>query len=152
MSWSSAKEHSNDKYMKTYNVFKLGDIAFEGHKSKKFSFGRFVLNTIGDGIVSHIFEVFSPISDSDETYWKYAIHYEPLMRKILVKSTTQATMMNSLVTKDFLRQSIHVPEKLEQFQIGKLLSTLDSNIAANEDKYELAQNGVINYRRKFHLF
>ena len=43
---------SDEKYMETYNIFRLGDIAFEGHKSKNFAYGRFVENTIGDGIVS----------------------------------------------------------------------------------------------------
>ena len=44
------------EYLKTYNIFKLGDIAFEGNKSKDFSFGRFVENTIGDGIVSDVYK------------------------------------------------------------------------------------------------
>lgn len=38
---------------------RLGDIAFEGNKSKHFAHGRFVENTIGDGIVSHVFRRFS---------------------------------------------------------------------------------------------
>ena len=48
------------EYLRTYNVFHLGDIAFEGNKSKNFAHGRFVENTIGDGIVSHVFDVFRP--------------------------------------------------------------------------------------------
>ena len=38
----------------------MGDIAFEGHKSKLFSFGRFVLNDIGDGIMSPRFTTLMP--------------------------------------------------------------------------------------------
>lgn len=49
----------------------LGDIAFEGNKSKNFAHGRFVENTIGDGIVSHVFDVFRPIADYDLLFWKY---------------------------------------------------------------------------------
>lgn len=45
---------SDLEYLKTYNIMKLGDIAFEGNKSKRFLHGRFVENTIGDGIVSHV--------------------------------------------------------------------------------------------------
>ena len=52
---------STDEYLKTYYTFSLGDIAFEGHQSKEFRYGRFVENDIGDGIVSHIFAVFRPI-------------------------------------------------------------------------------------------
>jgi type I restriction enzyme S subunit len=56
---------TNQEYLKTYNVFHLGDIAFEGNKSKKFAHGRFVENTIGDGIVSHVFDVFHPKKEYD---------------------------------------------------------------------------------------
>ena len=52
---------SDREYLKTYYTFKVGDIAFEGHQSKEFRFGRFVENDIGDGIVSHIFTVFRPV-------------------------------------------------------------------------------------------
>ena len=33
---------STTEYLKTYYTFKLGDIAFEGHQSKEFRYGRFV--------------------------------------------------------------------------------------------------------------
>jgi len=39
-------KESDDDYMRTYNVMRLGDIAFEGNKSKYFAHGRFVENTI----------------------------------------------------------------------------------------------------------
>ncbi len=48
---------SDEEYLKSYNVMNLGDIAFEGNKSKDYAHGRFVENTIGDGIVSHVFIV-----------------------------------------------------------------------------------------------
>ena len=51
---------TDNEYLRTYNVFLLGDIAFEGNKSKDFKHGRFVENTIGNGIVSHVFDVFRP--------------------------------------------------------------------------------------------
>ena len=38
---------STTEYLKTYYTFKLGDIAFEGHQSKEFRYGRFVENDIG---------------------------------------------------------------------------------------------------------
>ena len=56
---------STTEYLKTYYTFKLGDIAFEGHQSKEFRYGRFVENDIGNGIVSHIFAVFRPIQEYD---------------------------------------------------------------------------------------
>lgn len=76
---------SDLEYLKTYNIMKLGDIAFEGNKSKRFLHGRFVENTIGDGIVSHVFVVFHPISaEHDINYWKYAINNENIMRNVLI--------------------------------------------------------------------
>ena len=56
---------STTEYLKTYYTFNVGDIAFEGHQSKEFRFGRFVENDIGNGIVSHIFAVFRPIVEYD---------------------------------------------------------------------------------------
>ena len=52
MYYKSDVKISGKNYLKTYNIFKVGDIAFEGNKSKHFAHGRFVENTIGDGIVS----------------------------------------------------------------------------------------------------
>ena len=90
------------EYLRTYNVLRLGDIAFEGHQSKEFRYGRFVENDIGDGIVSHIFAVFRPKTDYDLMFWKYAINNERIMRPVLVRCTKASTMMNDLVAKDFL--------------------------------------------------
>ena len=56
-------------YMKTYNLMRVGDIAFESNKSKSYSYGRFVENIIGDGIVSHVFDVFRPITSYDLFFW-----------------------------------------------------------------------------------
>ncbi|MGV0120263.1 restriction endonuclease subunit S [Lacticaseibacillus paracasei] len=125
---------SDEKYMETYNIFRLGDIAFEGHKSKNFAYGRFVENIIGDGIVSHVFDVFRPISEYDLNYWKYFIHYEDIMGQKLRMSTTKATMMNNLVSKDFLKQSVLVPNLDEQQKIGTFFKQLDHLITLHQRK------------------
>ena len=125
---------SSEDYLKTYYTFNVGDIAFEGHHSKDFMFGRFVENDIGDGIVSHIFAVFRPIVDYDLYYWKYAIHNESIMRPILSKSTKASTMMHDLVTKDFLNESILVPSVDEQKKIGAYLNNLDNLITLHQRK------------------
>ena len=121
---------SNEDYLKTYNVMLYGDIAFEGNKSKRFSHGRLVANTIGDGIVSHVFDVFHPI---DKTiyhlpYWKEYINYEPIMGRILVRCTKSSTMMTNLVAKDFLKEKILIPCLAEQQKIADCLSSLDEVI------------------------
>ena len=125
---------TTEEYLKTYYTFNIGDIAFEGHHSKEFMFGRFVANDIGNGIVSHIFVVFRPCVDYDLKYWKYAIHNEGIMRPILSRSTKASTMMHDLVTDDFLNESILVPSIEEQKKIGTFLDNLDSLITLHQRK------------------
>lgn len=123
---------SSLEYMKTYNVFRKGDISFEGNKSKNYAYGRFVENTIGDGIVSHVFDVFRPIVKYDLMYWKYFINYEPVMGRKLMRSTTKATMMSNLVAKDFLKQDVLVPNYSEQKEIGSYLSKVDNLLTLHQ--------------------
>ena len=135
MSWNKAPEKSSDSYMKTYNVMKKGDIAFEGHKNKKFMFGRFVENDLGDGIVSHIFDVYRPIyRDINITFWKYYINSEKVMHNVLRKSTTSATMMHNLVSKDFLNQTLLIPSNSESAKIGLIESKIDNLITLQQRK------------------
>ena len=120
---------TDEEYLKTYNIFKVGDIAFEGNKSNDFSHGRFVENTIGDGIVSHVFVVFRPLHDTHNLrYWKYAINNESVMGRILARCTKKTTMMTNLVTKDFLNQTILCPSAQEQDKIANLLDGISERI------------------------
>ena len=127
---------STTEYLKTYYTFKLGDIAFEGHQSKEFRYGRFVENDIGNGIVSHIFAVFRPIQEYDLYFWKYAINNETLMQRILARSTKASTMMHDLVTNDFLNEIFLVPSVTEQKQIGDYFRNLDRLITLHQRKVE----------------
>lgn len=128
------------EYLRTYNVLKLGDIAFEGHQSKEFRYGRFVENDIGDGIVSHIFAVFRPKTDYDLMFWKYAINNERIMRPVLVRCTKASTMMNDLVSRDFLEESILVPDIEEQKKIGTVLSEIDRLISLQQEELKKLQS------------
>lgn len=125
---------STAEYLKTYYTFNLGDIAFEGHQSKEFRYGRFVENDIGNGIVSHIFAVFRPIKEFDLQFWKYAINNEMLMQRILSRSTKASTMMHDLVTEDFLNEIFLVPSLNEQKQIGTYLKSIDHLITLHQRK------------------
>lgn len=128
----------NEEYLRSYNVFRLGDIAYEGNKSANYAYGRFVENTIGDGIVSHVFDVYSPISsDHCLGYWKYAINYERIMRPILEKSTIKSTMMTNLIARDFLKQKTLVPSPSEQQKIADCLSSIDELISVQDQKVML---------------
>ena len=136
MYYKSDAKVSNEEYLRTYNIFRYGEIAFEGNKSKNFAYGRFVENTIGDGIISHVFEVFRPIVKYDIYFWKYYINYEPIMGKVLSRCTKKTTMMTNLVAKDFLKETILVPTLAEQKQIGTLLNTLDKFITLHQRKLD----------------
>ena len=131
---------STTEYLKTYYTFKLGDIAFEGHQSKEFRYGRFVENDIGNGIVSHIFAVFRPIQEYDLYFWKYAINNETLMQRILARSTKASTMMHDLVTNDFLNETFLVPSVKEQKQIGAFLNKLDNLITLHQRELDKLVN------------
>ena len=141
---------SSTEYLKTYYTFNVGDIAFEGHQSKEFRYGRFVENDIGNGIVSHIFAVFRPIQEYDLYFWKYAINNEALMQRILARSTKASTMMHDLVTNDFLNETILVPSVDEQKQIGAFLNKLDHLITLHQriSLYFLKINTFVWEQRK----
>jgi hypothetical protein len=137
---------TDNEYLLTYNVFKIGDIAFEGNKSKDFAHGRFVENTIGNGIVSHVFEVFKPLMTKyDLLFWKYEIHNEKVLGSILIRSTKASTMMTNLVVNDFLNEKIPVPKYEEQKSIGLLLNTLDNLITLHQRKH------YVEKRREFFM-
>ena len=125
--------------LSNYKRLRLGDIAFEGHTSKEFRYGRFVLNDIGDGIMSPRFSALRPINNMPIEFWKYYIHYEPIMKHILVNSTKSGTMMNELVVEEFLNEKLLVPVKLEQQKIGRCLQYLDHLITLHQSKLEKLQ-------------
>lgn len=125
-----------------YRVLRKGDIAYEGNKSKHFKHGRFVLNDIGDGIISPIFEVLQPVSELSKEvpeFWKYYINYEPVMGKILAKCANTGIMMNRLAVKDFYKQKIKVPCIEEQRKIAAALAAYDEMIAVKTAKLEVWQ-------------
>ena len=117
-----------------YKRLRIGDIAFEGHTNKEFSFGRFVLNDAGDGIMSPRFTCLRPIAKQDYSFWKHYIHSEKVMRDKLVNSTKSGTMMNELVVEDFLNESILVPSLEEQREIGFNLKSLTNLITLHQRK------------------
>lgn len=136
MTYKNGGNGASDKSLKAYKVLRVGDLAFEGHTNKKFKYGRFVLNDIGTGIMSPRFSTLRPIQCMPISFWKYYIHYEPIMQKILVNSTKAGTMMNELVIPEFLKQSILVPSMNEQKKIGEYFSNLDHLITLHQRKCE----------------
>ena len=133
MYFNSVVYVTEDSYLANYNVMRLGDIAFEGNRSKRFAHGRFVENTIGDGIVSHVFKVFRPVGNNlDLSYWKHAINNEKLMKDVLTRSTKASTMMHELVSSDFLEESTLVPSLDEQRAIGTAIDSIDNLITLHQ--------------------
>ena len=117
-----------------YKRLRIGDVAFEGHTNKEFSFGRFVLNDAGDGIMSPRFTCLRPITKQDYSFWKHYIHSEKVMKEKLVNSTKSGTMMNELVIEDFLNESILIPSLEEQKKIGFIFKSLTNLITLHQRK------------------
>lgn len=136
MTYKDEGNGASEESLKTYKVLRMGDLAFEGHTNKEFRYGRFVANDIGIGIMSPRFSALRPINEMPISFWKYYIHYEPIMRKILVNSTKAGTMMNELVISDFMEQRIQVPSYEEQNKIGRLFDKLDNLISLHQRKLE----------------
>lgn len=140
---------TNNEYLLTYNVMKLGDIAFEGNRNKRFPFGRFVENMIGEGIVSHVFSVYRPIvKQSSLLFLKYYINNDYVIRNMLRKSTIAATMMRTLVDADLMRQTLTLPSGREQEKIGKLFVDIDNLIDAEKRKLDLLEQRQEAYSQK----
>ena len=140
MSFKTDGNGAADTSLANYKRLRTGDIAFEGHTSKEFRYGRFVLNDVGDGIMSPRFSALRPLHEMPINFWKYYIHYEPIMRKVLVNSTKAGTMMNELVINDFLQGSILVPSMTEQQAIGRFFKQLDTLITLHQRKYDKLVN------------
>ena len=134
MTYKDEGNGASDESLKTYKVLRPGDLAFEGHTNKEFRYGRFVANDIGIGIMSPRFSTLRPIKEMSISFWKYYIHYEPIMRKILVNSTKAGTMMNELVISEFLNQQILVPLEDEQKEIGQFLDSIEHLITLHQRK------------------
>lgn len=126
------KVTSNNIDTRTY-VMRLGDMAFEGHPNSDFLFGRFVVNDIGDGVISELFPIYRHKTEYILKYWKYAIQIEQVMAHIYRKSiTSSGASSNKLNDDDFLRESICVPCLEEQRKIADFLSNVDEVIAQSE--------------------
>ncbi|OTA28676.1 hypothetical protein B9T39_06180 [Alloscardovia macacae] len=135
MTYKEVGNGAADESIVKYKRLRLGDIAFEGHTSKEFKFGRFVLNDIGDGIMSPRFSALRPINELNIQFWKYYIHFGPGMNKVLVNSTKAGTMMNELVMPEFLRERLLSPDNEEQNRIGCYFTSLDHLITLHQRLY-----------------
>ena len=136
MTFNAAGNGADMSSLPNYKVLRIGDIAFEGHTNKEFRYGRFVLNDLGNGIMSPRFTTLRPTVQQFYLFWKHYIHSERVMRSKLVNSTKAGTMMNELVVDDFFNQTILVPNIEEQERIGRLLSTLDKAITLHQRKLD----------------
>ena len=136
MSYKEEGNGANVDSLRGYKVLRIGDIAFEGHTNKSFRFGRFILNDLGTGIMSPRFTSLRPTQKINIHFWKHYIHYEPVMRDILVRSTKAGTMMNELVISEFEKAEISVPNSHEQVAIGKLFNHYDTLLSLHQRKLD----------------
>lgn len=136
MTLNKAGNGAASSSLDNYKVLRIGDVAFEGHTSKNFRYGRFILNDVIEGIMSPRFTSLRPLKEQDFSFWKYYIHDENIMRSVLSKCTKAGTMMNELELDSFLSQSILVPELPEQTAIGSYLQNLDDLINQHKLKHQ----------------
>ena len=128
------KVQSNNIDTRTY-VMRYGDIAFEGHPNDEFMYGRFVLNDVGDGVISELFPIYRFRKEYVLKYWKYAIQVEKVMAPVYRKAiTSSGASSNKLNEDDFLRESIYVPCLEEQQKIADFLSSVDEVISTSEQE------------------
>lgn len=125
---------ASSESLTNYKVIRIGDVAFEGHTNREFQYGRFVVNDLGDGIMSPRFSVLRPVGPFNISYWKQYLHCEKYINRILVRSTKAGTMMNELVYNDLSKEFVYCPSNNEQQKIGKLLSKVDFAITLHEEK------------------
>lgn len=125
---------ASSESLTNYKVIRIGDVAFEGHTNREFQYGRFVVNDLGDGIMSPRFSVLRPVGPFNISYWKQYLHCERYINRILVRSTKAGTMMNELVYNDLSKEFVYCPSNNEQQKIGKLLSKVDFAITLHEEK------------------
>ena len=136
MTYKGEGNGASDNSLRAYKVLRTGDLAFEGHTNKEFRYGRFVANDIGIGIMSPRFSTLRPKNDMPIIFWKYYIHYEPVMKSVLVNSTKAGTMMNELVISEFMTQPIFIPSYEEQKKIGAYLDQIDQLITLHQRKLD----------------
>ena len=136
MRYNSEGNGASKKSLQNYKVIRIGDVAFEGHTNKEFQYGRFVVNSLGNGIMSPRFAVLRPIRPTVVNFWKYYLHNERSMNRILVRATKAGTMMNELVYSDLAKEKIKVPIEKEQLEIGNLFSILDKTITLHDKKIQ----------------
>lgn len=134
MTFKPTGNGASAKSLANYKVLRLGDVAFEGHSNKQFSYGRFVVNDNADGIMSPRFATIRPIKAININYWKNYLHNENIMKYVLVKSTKAGTMMNELVYSDLYKQVLKVPNITEQVKIGNLLQKIEIIITLQQQK------------------
>lgn len=140
------KVTSNNIDTRTY-VMRIGDMAFEGHPNSDFLFGRFVVNDIGDGVISELFPIYRHKTEYVLKYWKYAIQIEKVMAHIYRRSiTSSGASSNKLNDDDFQRESICVPCLEEQKKIADFLSAYDEAISYAKqelDKWKELKKGLL---------
>lgn len=142
------KVQSNNINTRTY-VMRIGDMAFEGNKSSKFKYGRFVVNDIGNGVVSELFPIYRHNNEYDNSYWKNAIQIERIMAPIFAKAiTSSGVSSNKLDNNHFLNQKICIPPLKEQQKIGSFFKQLDDTIALHQRKLDLLKEQKKGYLQK----
>lgn len=126
------KVASNNIGTRTY-VLRRGDMAFEGHPKTDFKYGRFVVDDIGDGVISELFPIYRHIGKYDNDYWKFLVQRDDIMSKILINCIEISfTSSNKLDEDAFLAQGLFVADLREQIKIGHIFEGIADAIVLHQ--------------------
>ena len=142
MSWNPMGNGASADSLPLYKVLRLGDLAFEGNRTKGHPYGKLVINDIGAGIMSSRFRTLAARKDVCVPFWKRLLLNDGVFRPIYINCTKRGTLMTELVVPELLASEVPLPSVAEQRLIGSYFSRLDSLITLHQRKQSKSRRRV----------
>ena len=134
MNWNPSGNGAAAESLPLYKVLRLGDLAFEGNRTKGHPYGKLVVNDIGAGIMSSRFRTLAARRKVCISFWKYLLLNDGALKPIYIKCTKRGTLMTELVVPELLESELLLPSDAEQRLIGSYFSRLDDLITLHQCK------------------
>lgn len=135
MNWNPSGNGAATESLPLYKVLRLGDLAFEGNRTKGHPYGKLVINDIGAGIMSSRFRTLAARRKVCISFWKYLLLNDGALKPIYIKCTKRGTLMTELVVPELLESELLLPSDAEQRLIGSYFSRLDDLITLHQREY-----------------
>ena len=132
MNWNPSGNGAAAESLPLYKVLRLGDLAFEGNRTKGHPYGKLVINDIGAGIMSSRFRTLAARRKVCISFWKYLLLNDGAFKPIYIKCTKRGTLMTELVVPELLESELLLPSDAEQRLIGSYFSRLDDLITLHQ--------------------